>query len=102
VGARERGMSSKAVANEAMVEGVLSVRRVDGLRVEVEDTTDLMSESRSRFERVVSLRRRRTSSSSRFGADEPLSPLPVNLLHMMLGQSRGAGAWAYVGGDGRK
>jgi hypothetical protein len=97
-------MSSKAVAYEAMVEGVLSLRRVDGLRVEADDTTERRSESRSRsrFDRVASLRRRRVSSSSFFGADEPLSLLPVNLLHMMLGRARGASVWAYVGGDGRK
>ena len=95
-------MSSKAVAYEAMVEGVLSVRRVDGLRVDAEDITGLMSESRSRFDRALSLRRRRTSSSSFFGADEPLSLLPVNLLHIMLEGARGAGMRVYVGGDRRK
>jgi hypothetical protein len=73
------------VANEA-IEGALSVRR-EGLRVEVEETTDLVSasrsRSRSRLERVVSERRRRASSSLSLGADEPLSFLPVNRLHMM-------------------
>jgi hypothetical protein len=52
-------MSSKAVANEVMEEGALSVRR-EGLRVEVEETTDLVSasrsRSRSRLERAVSAR----------------------------------------------
>jgi hypothetical protein len=85
-----------------MVEGGLSLRRVEGLRVEAEDTTDLEPESRSRFDRVVSLRRRRPSSSSLFfAADEPLSLLPVNLLHMMPAGARGANVRVYVGGEGR-
>jgi hypothetical protein len=84
-----RGMSSKAVAKDAMEEGGPSRR--EGLRVDVDETTDRKSESLSRFVRVDSLvRRRRLSSSLSFGADEPLSLLPVNLLHMMLKQSKGA------------
>ena len=82
-----------------MEEGALSVRR-EGLRVEVEETTDLVSasRSRSRLERVVSVRRRRVSSSLSLGADEPLSLLPVKRLHMMcdgagiVGEGVGAGA----------
>lgn len=78
-----RGMSSKAVAKDAIDEGAVSRR--EGLRVEVEETTDRRSESLSRLERVESVvgRRRRSSSLSLFEADEPLSLLPVNLLHMM-------------------
>jgi len=89
---------SKAVAKLAIVLGGESRRRVDvpGLRVLVLDTTERMSESRSRFEREVlvslSLRRRRPSSSS-FFADEPPSFLPVNLLHMsaVSGEQEGRG-----------
>jgi hypothetical protein len=83
-------MSSKAVANDAMEEGAGSRR--DGFRVDVDETTDRMSELLSRFERVESLVRwRRLSSSlSLLGADEPLSLLPVNLLHMVLVRLRGA------------
>jgi hypothetical protein len=91
-------MSLKAVANEAMDEGALSVRR-EGLRVEAEETRDLVSasRSRSRLERVVSLRRRRVSSSLSLGADEPLSLLPVNRLHMMRDEAGGAGVGAGAG-----
>jgi hypothetical protein len=75
-------MLSKAVANEAIEEGAVSRR--DGFRVDVDETTDLRSESLSRFARVDSLGlRRRFSSSLSLGADEPLSLLPVNLLHMV-------------------
>jgi hypothetical protein len=94
-------MSSKAVANEVMEEGALSVRR-EGLRVEVEETTDLVSasrsRSRSRLERVVSERRRRVSSSLSLGADEPLSFLPVNRLHMIV-MERGGRCGCGVGAD---
>jgi hypothetical protein len=88
-------MSSKAVAKDAMEEGAGSRR--DGFRVDVDETTDRMSELLSRFERVESLVRwRRLSSSlSLLGADEPLSLLPVNLLHMMLDRLRGARARRY-------
>jgi hypothetical protein len=76
-------MLSNAVAKDAIEEGAVSRR--DGFRVEVDETTDLRSESLSRFARVDSLgRRRRPSSSLSLGADEPLSLLPVNLLHMVL------------------
>jgi len=76
-------MSSKAVAKDAIEEGAGSRR--DGFRVDVDETTDLVSASLSRLERVESLVRwRRLSSSVCFGADEPLSLLPVNLLHMVL------------------
>jgi hypothetical protein len=85
-------MSSKAVAKDAIEEGTGSRR--DGFRVDVDETTDLVSASLSRFERVDSLvRRRRLSSSLSFGADEPLSLLPVNLLHMMLNRLGRARAW---------
>lgn len=88
-------MSSKAVTNDAIEEGAVSRR--DGLRVEVDETTDRASKSLSRFERVESpVRRRRLSSSlSLLEAEEPLSLLPVNLLHMMLGQWRGSRVWEY-------
>jgi hypothetical protein len=92
-------MSSKAVANEVMEEGALSVRR-EGLRVEVEETTDLVSasrsRSRSRLERAVSGRRRRVSSSLSLGADEPLSFLPVSRLHMMCDRAGGP-VWVRCG-----
>jgi hypothetical protein len=84
VGARERGISSKAVVKEAIEddEGAVSRREVEGLRVVDEDTTERASGSRSRLERVESLVRRRRLSSSLvlFEAAE----LPVNLLHMVL------------------
>jgi hypothetical protein len=88
-------MSSKAVAKDAMPEGAGSRR--DGFRVDVDETTDRMSELLSRFERVESLVRwRRLSSSlSLLGADEPLSLLPVNLLHMVLDRLRGARGRGY-------
>jgi hypothetical protein len=86
---RERGISSKAVAKDAIEDEEGAVSRLDGgLRVDVDDTTDRASGSRSRFERVESLVRRRRLSSSLLLLDEP--ELPVNLLHMMLERSRGA------------
>ena len=77
-------MSSKAVVKEAMEldEGAASRRDVEeGLRVDVDDTMDRVSGSRSRFERVESLVRRRRLSSSLLLLEA--AELPVNLLHMM-------------------
>jgi hypothetical protein len=86
--ARERGISSKAVAKDAIEEGAVSRRELEGLRVEVDDTTDRASASRSRFERVESLVRRRRPSSSLLLLEA--LELPVNRLHMMLERSQGA------------
>jgi hypothetical protein len=88
---RERGISSKAVAKEAIEEGAVSRR--EGLRVDGDDTTDRESASRSRFERVESLVRRRRLSSSLVLLEA--AELPVNLLHMMLDGSRGARVRCY-------
>ena len=77
--------------------------REDGLRVDVEETTERVSRSRSRrpAARVDSLgRRRRASSRSRDEAEEPLSLLPVNRLHMARGRWEGAMGWRWAG-DGR-
>jgi hypothetical protein len=65
-----------------MDEGAVSRR--DGFRVDVDETTERVSVLLSRFARVDSLVRRRRLSSLSFEADEPPSPLPVNLLHMLL------------------
>lgn len=84
--ARERGMSSNAVVKEAVDEGAVSRLESEGLRVDVEETTERVSgsRSRSRLERVESLvvvvRRRRASSS--FGDCEAPEE-PVSLLHMV-------------------
>jgi hypothetical protein len=78
-----RDGSSKAVAKDAIEEG--AVERVDGLRVDVDETTERPSASLSRFERVESLVRfLRLSSRSLLEAVEPTSLLPVILPHMML------------------
>lgn len=86
--ARERGISSKAVANDTIDEPAVSRRVLGGLRVDVEETTDLVSPaaSRSRFERVESLVRRRRLSSSLELLEA--ADVPVNLLHMMKNQSQ--------------
>jgi hypothetical protein len=60
------------------------VSRRDGFRVDVDETTERVSALLSRFARVDSLVRRRRLSSLSFDADEALSLLPVNLLHMLL------------------
>lgn len=78
-------MSSNAVVKEAVDEGAVSRRETEGLRVDVEETTERVSgsRSRSRLERVESLvvvRRRRASSS--FGDCETPEE-PVSLLHMV-------------------
>jgi hypothetical protein len=77
-----------------MEEGAASRR--EGFRVDVDETVDRMSESVSRFARVDSLgRRRRTSASLSFEMYEPLSLLPVNLLHMMLDRMGEVRGWQY-------
>lgn len=73
-------MSSKAVAKDAIEDGAVSRR--EGFRVEVEETTERISESLSRLVRVESLfLRRRSSSLSLLEAED--EPVPVSLLHMM-------------------
>ena len=83
--ARERGISSKAVVNEAIDDddGAVSRLELGGLRAVDDDTTERASGSRSRLERVESLVRRRRLSSSLLLLEA--AELPVNLLHMMLG-----------------
>ena len=89
-------MSSKAVVKEAMEldEGAASRRDVEeGLRVDVDDTMDRVSGSRSRFERVESLVRRRRLSSSLLLLEA--AELPVNLLHMVVDVAQGVWVRCY-------
>ena len=89
---RGGGISSKAVAKDPIEEGAVSRRELEGLRVDVDDTTDRESASRSRFERVESLVRRRRLSSSLLLLE---AAELVNLLHMMPERYQGAGMRCY-------
>jgi hypothetical protein len=84
-------MSSKAVVKEAVEDGAVSRREIEGLRVEVDETTERVSGSR--LERVESpVRRRRASSSLELcEADE----LPVNRLHMVMDAAQRARVCGY-------
>jgi ribosomal protein L30/L7E len=72
------------VKDAIVLGGESRLLRVEGLRVDVDETTERGSSSRSRLERdvVVLLRLRRPSSSS-FFADEPPSLLPVSRVHLV-------------------
>ena len=75
-------------------DGAASRRDVEeGLRVDVDDTMDRVSGSRSRFERVESLVRRRRLSSSLLLLEA--AELPVNLLHMVVDVAQGVWVRCY-------
>lgn len=84
-------MSSRAVAKEAVEEGAVSRRELDGFRVDVDETTERVSGSR--LERVDSLVRRRRASSSL--EDCEAAEVPVRRLHMMMDAAQRARAWCY-------